>query len=51
MHNKLKSVLIIYLLIQWGLICDKEWVFDFITSIQMLGMLFGSVFGSQFADW
>ncbi|XP_021957175.1 organic cation transporter protein [Folsomia candida] len=36
---------------QWGLICEKEWVFDFVTSIQMLGMFFGSVFGSQFADW
>lgn len=36
---------------EWGLICGKEWVFDFVTSIQMLGMFFGSIFGSQFADW
>jgi len=36
---------------QWQLICDSAWVSDFITSIQMAGMLFGTVFASQASDW
>ncbi|CAL8092517.1 unnamed protein product [Orchesella dallaii] len=36
---------------EWGLICGSSWVSDFITSIQMLGMLTGSLTASQISDW
>ncbi|CAG7727980.1 unnamed protein product [Allacma fusca] len=36
---------------EWNLFCGSSFVSDFITSIQMLGMLTGSLFTSQFSDW
>ncbi|OXA44164.1 solute carrier family 22 member 15-like [Folsomia candida] len=36
---------------EWGLVCQHSWVSDFITSVQMLGMLIGSLFSSQISDW
>ncbi|OXA60960.1 solute carrier family 22 member 13 [Folsomia candida] len=36
---------------EWNLVCGNAWISDFITSVQMVGLFFGSIFGSQIADW
>ncbi|ODM92986.1 Solute carrier family 22 member 21 [Orchesella cincta] len=36
---------------EWSLNCGSSWVSDFVTSIQMLGMLTGSLAASQISDW
>jgi hypothetical protein len=38
-------------ILQWHLVCDFEWVSDFITTIQMFGLIFGSSVFGQLADW
>ncbi|CAG7733132.1 unnamed protein product [Allacma fusca] len=35
---------------EWELICERAWLPDFLTSIQMLGMIIGALSGSQIAD-
>ncbi|CAG7824654.1 unnamed protein product, partial [Allacma fusca] len=35
---------------EWELICDRAWLPDFLTSVQMMGMIIGAMTGSQFAD-
>ncbi|CAG7822329.1 unnamed protein product [Allacma fusca] len=35
---------------EWGLICGYAWVTDFITSIQMVGMVAGDIVGTYLAD-
>ncbi|CAG7821166.1 unnamed protein product [Allacma fusca] len=36
---------------EWKLICSTSWVSDTIVSLQMLGMMFGSICVSQLSDW
>ncbi|CAG7819617.1 unnamed protein product, partial [Allacma fusca] len=36
---------------EWNLVCESAWVSDFITSLQMLGMVFGCIATGKFSDW
>jgi hypothetical protein len=36
---------------QWGLVCKYEWIADFTTLLQMLGIGFGSPIFGPIADW
>ncbi|XP_053389608.1 organic cation transporter-like protein [Mercenaria mercenaria] len=35
---------------EWNLVCDRQWTVAFITSIQMVGVLLGSIIAGQMAD-
>ncbi|XP_053408530.1 organic cation/carnitine transporter 2-like [Mercenaria mercenaria] len=35
---------------EWNLVCDRQWIVAFITSIQMVGVLLGSIIAGQMAD-